>query len=179
MIYHRGVKGPSVLCAVASVCVLLAGRGANAGTVPAGSVVHTGPTIDVAAFARTIAIRFDIVVRRIVTADIDRDGDLDVVAATDRGFFVWVNDGTGRLTSQTPKPTSGLDGGPGDTWNGDRSCRAESIQNDAPSTRMTPAYAHAPPAAPAADFPDFAFAFRCRVDRGAHIPRAPPARLSA
>ena len=39
----------------------------------------------------------------IVVADIDRDGDADVVA-TDEALhlFVWLNDGTGKLTRQRP-----------------------------------------------------------------------------
>lgn len=41
----------------------------------------------------------------IVVTDIDRDGDADVVA-TDGALhlFVWINDGTGRLTRQAPAP---------------------------------------------------------------------------
>ena len=41
----------------------------------------------------------------IVVADIDRDGDADVVA-TDGALhlFVWINDGRGHLTRQTPAP---------------------------------------------------------------------------
>jgi hypothetical protein len=52
-----------------------------------------------------------------VTADLDADGDLDVVAA-DRsngaiGIVVWVNDGAGRLTRKVPAaPQRNLAGGP-------------------------------------------------------------------
>src|SRR5437588_12025331 len=56
--------------------------------------------IDVAAFERFIAARYHIQLRKVVAADIDRDGDIDVVGATDGGFIVWVNDGNGHLTSQ-------------------------------------------------------------------------------
>jgi|SRR5581483_551803 len=39
----------------------------------------------------------------IVVADIDRDGDADVVATDDAlHLFVWLNDGTGHLTQQRP-----------------------------------------------------------------------------
>ncbi|HZT78211.1 MAG TPA: VCBS repeat-containing protein [Vicinamibacterales bacterium] len=47
----------------------------------------------------------------IVVADIDRDGDADVVA-TDEALhlFVWINDGTGRLVRQDPAPSRGAPG---------------------------------------------------------------------
>jgi hypothetical protein len=43
-----------------------------------------------------------------ITADIDSDGDLDVVA-TDQSLnlLVWVNDGTGHLTRQRPRHSGG------------------------------------------------------------------------
>lgn len=182
MIYHRGVR-LRVSCArafaiAAAIGCLLPARAAHAGTVPAGSVVRVDAaqrTIDLAAFARTIATRYNVVLRRVVTADIDRDGDLDIVAATDRGFLVWVNDGRGRLTSQTPNPKSGLDGGaPADTWSGDSTRHAETIQNDAPSTRLTSADAHAPPPAPTADLPSVTLHLSSDLRTSAHIPRAPP-----
>lgn len=41
----------------------------------------------------------------IVVADIDADGDADVVATDEAlNLFVWINDGTGRLTRQRPAP---------------------------------------------------------------------------
>jgi hypothetical protein len=43
----------------------------------------------------------------IVTADIDADGDLDVVASdTDLQIHVWVNDGAGHLTPRSPMRTT-------------------------------------------------------------------------
>ncbi len=180
MIYHRGVsvRVRRACPIVATFAVLLCALPARAGTVPAGSVVRVevgGRTIDVAAFARTIATRFHVVLQRVVTADIDRDGDLDVVAATDRGFLVWVNDGSGRLTSQTPDPKPGLDGGsPDDTWSGGRARHDDTIQNDSPAPRLPTAYAHAPPSAPPADLPASTLVCRFDTGRSAHIPRAPP-----
>jgi hypothetical protein len=48
----------------------------------------------------------------LITADLDADGDLDIVAA-DRsnggiGIVVWVNDGAGRLTRKAPAPKGSL-----------------------------------------------------------------------
>ena len=180
MIYHRGVTAVirRACTIVATFAVLLCALPARAETVPAGSVVRIDAgrrTIDVAAFARTIAMRYHVVLQRVITADIDRDGDLDVVAATDRGFLVWVNDGSGRLTSQTPDPKPGLDGGsPDDTWSGGRAHDDETIQNDSPSSRLSTAFAHAPPPTLSADFPVFRTACRSDVGLSAHIPRAPP-----
>src|SRR5215831_1506242 len=58
----------------------------------------------------------------IVAADIDADGDLDVVASdTALQLHVWVNDGAGHFTRQEPRtttawrplpPAPALDGGP-------------------------------------------------------------------
>jgi hypothetical protein len=49
----------------------------------------------------------------VVVADIDRDGDADVVA-TDGALhlFVWLNDGTGRLTQQQPAAPDNRCAGP-------------------------------------------------------------------
>jgi hypothetical protein len=51
-------------------------------------------------------------VSSLITADLDADGDLDIVAA-DRsngriGIVVWVNDGAGRLTRKAPAPKGNL-----------------------------------------------------------------------
>src|SRR5215831_9778899 len=49
----------------------------------------------------------------VVVADIDRDGDADVVA-TDAALhlFVWLNDGTGRFTQQQPAAPDNRCAGP-------------------------------------------------------------------
>jgi len=180
VIYHRRVRVRLHAGTLAAIVASLFAVPAHAGPVPAGSVVRVDAarhTIDVAAFARTVATRYHVVLHRVVAADIDRDGDLDVVAATDRGFLVWVNDGTGRLTSQSPRQPSGLSGQPGDTWSGGEARRDETIQNDPPSTRLPGAYAHAPPAVPPAELSGCSVARRAATGRSAHIPRAPPSAI--
>jgi len=163
------------LLASAIAVVLLCASSAFADAVPAGSVVRVDRAIDLAAFTRTIATRYHVVLERVAAAVIDRDGDLDVVASTDRGFLVWVNDGSGRLTSQTPQPKTGLDGrSPGETWSGGRSRGDETIQNDAPSTRLATSYAHAPPPSASSALPSLSSDCQPRVRRSAHVPRAPP-----
>lgn len=149
-----------------------------ADTVPSGASVRVGRSIDIAAFAHAVASRYDVVFHRVVTADIDRDGDLDVLATTDAGFVIWVNDGNGRLTSEPPRPHAPMVDGraAGDTWR-DRGDRADdTIQNELPSPPLPGERAHAPPIAiasasvPAADF-RFADALL-----GGAVPRAPPVR---
>ncbi|HEX7137547.1 MAG TPA: VCBS repeat-containing protein [Vicinamibacterales bacterium] len=50
-----------------------------------------------------------------VTADIDADGDLDLVATDqDLNLLVWVNDGAGHLTRQRPRQSGGESTTPGD-----------------------------------------------------------------
>ena len=46
-------------------------------------------------------------VLRAIARDLDRDGDLDVVASTaEEPIVVWINDGNGRYTRQKPSPAS-------------------------------------------------------------------------
>jgi len=74
------------------------------------------------------------IVRRIVTIDFDRDGDLDVLAATDRGVRVWLNDGQGNLVVQPVQKASPFVDLAGMAQNaGVRHDSSESIQNDLPS----------------------------------------------
>src|SRR5438094_521323 len=71
--------------AIVSAVIALAVATAARANVPAGAFVSVERTIDVASFSRTIATRYDIVVRGALTADIHRAGALDVVASTARG----------------------------------------------------------------------------------------------
>jgi hypothetical protein len=132
--------------AVAFAIGMMASSQVRAASVPAGTVVRVGRAIDTVAFARVVDRQFDVQLRRVVATDIDRDGDLDIVAATDRGFLVWVNDGAGRLTSQPPRHAPVVEGGvPADTWHRGRSHRDLTVQNDTPTPRIAASYAHAPP----------------------------------
>jgi hypothetical protein len=156
-------------------CVMCAATSAHATALPRGAVVRVGPTVDAAAFARAVATRYHVVLQRVVTADIDRDGDLDVLSTTERGFFVWVNDGTGRLTSQTPKHRPYIDGtAPPDTWNGAGPRDEETIQSEVPSSKLPSERAHAPPALTrqTAVSPDSSL--DSAAPRTCSAPRAPP-----
>jgi hypothetical protein len=158
------------------VGALFAAVPAHADTsLPANADVRVGSAVNLDTFTRAVATRYHVELRRVVAADIDRDGDMDFVAATDGGLRVWVNDGRGDLTAKTP--TQGIPPvviAPGVAWNGDSSRRDLSVQNELPSPRVHSPYAHAPPPAVAAARSPFQAAFGPSPTCGARIPRAPP-----
>jgi hypothetical protein len=167
-------RATSILAAAA--CCLLFAQPVRAASIPDGARVRVDRTIDLQVFERTVVRKYHVTFDRVIAADIDRDGDLDVLASTDHDFVVWVNDGQGHLTSQAPTRASALDGSPGaSTWDEGEARRDESIQNDLPSSGVPGVYAHGPPSA--------AIEYRCadivglRLDSvsGCQIPRAPPA----
>lgn len=174
MARRRAVGAAFPLIAVAG-CLFWASEARAATRSPRAD---TGSTvqIDVRAFQHFIAARYQLDVRKVVAADLDRDGDLDVVAATDRGFIVWLNDGAGHLTRQPPVRRSAFDGSAaGSAWRGRASPLDEPLQNDLPSLPPPGIYAHAPPAfAPAFRGYDGA-ARRLESGFGCRTPRAPPA----
>jgi hypothetical protein len=70
--------------------------GSAAGQLPAGFIL---PASDA-----------QLPVASLIAADLDADGDLDIVAANNAdglvGIVVWVNDGTGQLTREAPRRDS-------------------------------------------------------------------------
>jgi hypothetical protein len=73
-----------------------------------------------------------------ITADIDADGDLDIVA-TDQALnlLVWVNDGRGHLTRQRPRHSGGESTSPpGPAFEGRAASLALATFNDPPSARL-------------------------------------------
>ena len=73
-----------------------------------------------------------------VTADIDADGDLDVVA-TDQALnlLVWVNDGSGHLTRQRPRHSGGEStSAPAPAFEGRAGSLALATFNDPPSAKL-------------------------------------------
>ena len=155
--------------------ILLALSRPAAAAMPPGSEIRVGPTLDLASITKTISSRYAVTIRRALTADIDRDGDLDLLTASDIGFDVWVNDGAGRLTAlQPPAHAPATATAPADTW------RDSDSRPDPPAPSPIPSFtgcakcSHAPPAqqtavrtvAPARD--------QCAT-LGLRAPRAPPA----
>lgn len=156
--------------------VLLAAAAADAATVPAGDVLRVARRIDGAAVARAVRARYDVELRRVVVTDIDRDGDADVLAATDLELVVWMNDGAGRLVSQPPAraPRVGLQP-PGRTWDRHSAPGTDTIQNDLPTPRLPSSRAPAPPDAVSARTDSLAAARAKSARVSTRTPRAPPA----
>jgi hypothetical protein len=131
---------------------------------------------DARSFARQISTLYHLDTHHIITADIDRDGDLDVVAATDGGFMVWLNDGAGRFTSQAPRERPLVDGHPsGDSWSGDEARDNETILNGTSSVPLAGEYGHAPPRTSSQSAVPVDAGSRNDTSRGCRVPRAPPA----
>src|SRR5262245_39715824 len=181
--YHRGVRGmirrriPFTMLA-AAVCAFGA-RAAQAAPVPAGEVMRISHPVDTATFARAFTAIYDVDLRRVVVADIDRDGDADVLAATDHDLSVWVNDGAGRLIWKPvpPAPLVALQQ-PLGSWQGRPTPNHDTIQNDAPAPRLPSSRATAAPPDGPSTTTDFLVVARFSAAmRGPSCPRAPPATL--
>jgi len=171
-----GWRRGAVTCAMTVLALLAAANSAIAAPAPLRADVRVGGPIDIAAFEQFVALRYHIQVRKIVAADIDRDGDVDVVAATDRGFMVWVNDGRGHLTSLPPAHRSSVDGTPGGTASqSDSTVVQEPIQDDLRPALSSGSTAHAPPTFGSTDrfIPHTSGVHDRHV--GCRTPRAPPA----
>src|SRR5258705_9259236 len=90
---------------------------ASAETLPVNAEIGVGTRVDVTTFESTVSNQYHVAFQKVVTVDIDRDGDLDVVATTDRSLVVWLNDGSGHLTTQVPKKALRVAGrSPATTW---------------------------------------------------------------
>jgi hypothetical protein len=159
-------------------CVLAVAVPVHASGLPAGAHVHVARTFDAPAFERAITHSYHVTLNEIVAADVDRDGDIDVITASDGVVVFWVNDGQGFLSSsEASSRSSSLDGGaPAPVWDrGERDVDVASAQDDPQSVRLTGVYAHAPPllAARRPLATDPALRVLETVDLSA--PRAPPA----
>src|SRR5665213_2207550 len=121
---------------VAAVLPLLTAR-ASAASLPAHAEVGVAPCIDLAAFRQVVASRYDVEFTSVIAADIDRDGDIDVLAETGHTLTVWVNDGAGHLTSQRTPQGPAIEGrAPATTWRGHEDRPDPSTNDDAPTAPM-------------------------------------------
>jgi hypothetical protein len=119
-----------VACGVILVACAVPARAAG---LPTHAEVNTGRVVDLATFARSVATRYHVAFRQMVAADIDRDGDVDVIAAGDHDVVVWLNDGAGHLTTQKPSRQSGIDEqSPGDRVRSRQRRAADWVPNAAP-----------------------------------------------
>jgi FG-GAP-like repeat len=164
-----------MLVAATAAALAATAMPALAAGIPPASVIRVDRPADTAAFARVVEATYDVQLQRIVAADIDRDGDLDIVAATGHSFLVWVNDGDGRLTSQSPRhdPIAGGTA-PAGAWQDGLAADTDTIQDDAPSQPVLTAHAHAPPAAAERHTAPTHSAFAAPAVGSTRVPRAPP-----
>jgi hypothetical protein len=148
---------------------------ANAASLPAHAEVRVDPCVDLEAFRQVVASRYNVEFSSVIAADIDRDGDIDVLAATGHTLTVWLNDGAGHLTSQRAPQGPAIDGrAPATTWRGHEDRPDPSTNDDAPTAPMPIARAHAPPifATGAAALLNSSATLFTRISSSA--PRAPP-----
>jgi len=138
---HRAaIVALGVACALAAPV-----RAATAASFAGGARVRVGRQVDVARFRRVVERRYHLDLRRIVAGDIDHDGDIDVVAATEHGFIVWVNDGSGHLVSRaTPVPGIASRAQIG-LWPRADARPDLAVQDGTPSGAMFVPQAHGPP----------------------------------
>lgn len=162
------------------VLALAASASVYADTLPAGAVVPAGPSVDLSAFTRAVASRYHVVYDRVIAADIDRDGDIDVIGADRPGLVVWLNDGDGHLTSQAgwAPPARGVERLAGDGLiRRQSSIEDDPLQNDSPSALALPSCARdrlepARPSLAGRDAP-----VPVGDSRSGSSPRAPPPSL--
>ena len=115
---------------------------------------------------------------RVVAVDIDRDGDLDIIAATGGQLTVWVNDGAGHLTSQRPSSGPGIDiHAPWTTFRGGPERSEPTTDDSAPSTALLVVRSHAPPSLTAGDAARPILFVYSSAQLRSSPPRAPPPNL--
>jgi len=133
---------------VLSMVSSIAASTAHAATLPAGAEVHAGRCVEASVFRQLVERRYQVDFGNVVVTDLDLDGDIDVLATTDKTFTVWVNDGQGHLTSQRLPSGPAIDSRPSpNVFHGQDDRSSPSINTDAPTTATLVERAHAPPIA--------------------------------
>jgi hypothetical protein len=119
---------------------------ARAASLPPRAEIGLTSGVEAEVFRQLVLNRYHVEYRIVVAADVDRDGDLDVLASTDRTVTVWVNDGAGHLRAhRLPHGPAMEFCGPGNSWRG-REDRAEpTIQGNGQHSPVCVVRAHAPP----------------------------------
>jgi hypothetical protein len=141
--------------------------------------LRAGDRLDAPALHLLVPSADRLQIRAAVGADIDSDGDVDVVAATDRDLVVWINDGRGHFRRRAAHRHPIADGPPApDTWSGDGSGAAEAVQVGTVLMPLIVMRAHAPPIDTASQLLAVRTLVRLNVSVTSRTPRAPPSRLS-
>jgi len=166
----------AVRAAVLAAALVGVSLPAFAGTLPPGAEVPAGRSVDLTDFARLVATRYDVQFERIIAADIDRDGDQDVIGAVGPGVVVWLNDGAGHLTSQVPSESTGVDGrAPASAWRERTTRFDEPLPGGVPSFSLLTDRRSAAPGHMSQQLPRSSAAPIEIHHEGARTPRAPPA----
>ena len=163
--------------AAALLAALLSFRAAPAeASLPAHAEVHVGRCVEATDFRRLVESLYHVHFNRVIAADIDRDGDIDIIATTGRRVTVWVNDGEGHLTSQKRPPGGpAIDArAPATTFRGSSERSEPTTDEGAPTTALLVARAHAPPAFAAGDTAGLGVFLRVSGQLDSSAPRAPP-----
>ena len=170
-----GVRGGLRLaCALATALLTLTPRPAAA--LPQ---LRAGERLDAPALHRLVPSADRLQIRVAVGADIDADGDVDVVATTDRDLVVWINDGGGNFRRRAAHRHPVADGPPAPgRWSDDGFGAAEAVQAGTPLMPLLVVHAHAPPIDAASHPPALYHIVRSDVCPSSRTPRAPPSRLS-
>lgn len=126
--FSRALRAGAII--VAALSPLLAVP-VSAASLPARAEVKAGKSVEPDVFRELVASSYNVQFNRVVAADIDRDGDVDVLAATDHTLTVWVNDGQGHLTRRVPAQPRQFGAGPDAPSLGERDSNSSvSIQTD-------------------------------------------------
>jgi VCBS repeat protein len=158
-----------------AVCLPIAAP-ARAGSLPPRAEVGLTSGVETELFRRLVASRYHVEFRIVVAADVDQDGDLDVVAATDRSVTVWVNDGAGHLrVNRLPHRPAMTNSGPGNTWQGSGDRIDPTIQAGGAHLTSFVARAHAPPQLDTRTLAAAALSLSTDSHTRRSAPRAPPA----
>jgi hypothetical protein len=169
------VRRLAVRAALLALALVGVSLPALAGTLPPGAEVPAGRSVDLAAFTRLVATRYDVRFEQVIATDLDRDGDQDVIGAGGPGVVIWLNDGAGHLTSQAPRESTAVDRrAPASAWRERTSTIDEPLPGSMPSFNLPAGRRSTAPADPSHHLPR-SVAVVIEIDReGARIPRAPP-----
>jgi hypothetical protein len=162
------------LLAVA-ICLPIAAP-AQAGSLPPRAEVGLPSGVETELFRRLVASRYHVEFRIVVAADVDQDGDLDVVATTDRSVIVWVNDGAGHLRAQRlPHRPAMTNSGPANTWQGSEDRTDPTIQAGGAQFTSFVVRSHAPPQLNVRTLATGSLPLSIASHTRLSAPRAPPA----
>jgi FG-GAP-like repeat len=158
-----------------AVCLPVAAP-ARAGSLPPRAEIGLTSGVETELFRRLVASRYHVEFRVVVAADVDQDGDLDVVASTDRSVTVWVNDGAGHLSAhRLPHRPAMTNSAPGNTWQGRDGRVDPTIQSGGAQFTSFVVRSHAPPRPDARAHATASILLAPASSARRSAPRAPPA----